>query len=136
MKIEGNGRVAGPGGVRRTQKGPVSGERFALDLGETGGAAATAGPQGPAPVNALFALQEVPDPMARHARAVRAGHDVLDQLEELKLCILAGRLPRERLDSLLLTVRARRETVVDPRLRETLDEIELRAEVELAKLGF
>jgi hypothetical protein len=136
MKIEGNGRVAGPAGARRAGKGQAAGDRFSLSVGEASPAPQASGVQGPAPVNALLALQEVPDGMARHARAVRQGHDVLDQLEDLKLCLLTGRLPRERLDSLIRSVRARRESADDPRLKETLDEIELRAEVELAKLGF
>jgi len=49
--------------------------------------------------------------------------------------LLAGSVPKDRLIQLAQMVRARRDTVSDPRLATILDEIELRAEVELAKLS-
>jgi len=46
-----------------------------------------------------------------------------------------GGIPRDRLKQLLELVEQRRNTFRDPRLVELLDDIELRAKVELAKLG-
>ena len=48
--------------------------------------------------------------------------------------LLAGTLPREALVRLAQLVRTRGAEIDDPRLKDVLDEIELRAEVELAKL--
>jgi hypothetical protein len=62
------------------------------------------------------------------------GEDLLDGLDEIRHGLLIGALPRERVVRLLAIVRSRREQLADPRLSAILDEIELRAEVELAKL--
>jgi hypothetical protein len=49
--------------------------------------------------------------------------------------LLLGTIPASRLESLAQQIRAKREQVSDPRLDQILDDIELRAAVELAKLG-
>ena len=63
----------------------------------------------------------------------RRGHAVLDHLEELRLGLLAGGLSRRSLERLGALVAAERARTVDPRLAQVLDEIDLRAKVELAK---
>lgn len=50
--------------------------------------------------------------------------------------LLVGHVSKERLQDLLAMVRQRQEQFTDPRLGQVLADIELRAEVELAKLGF
>jgi hypothetical protein len=64
----------------------------------------------------------------------RAG-DMLDLLDDIRVGLLEGRVPRGKLEGLLRMVQSRRDEVVDPRLSAVLDEIELRAAVELAKYG-
>ena len=59
---------------------------------------------------------------------------MLDKLEEIRLGLLLGTIPQSRLEQLAHLVRAQREQVNDPKLTAILDEIELRAAVELAKL--
>jgi hypothetical protein len=59
---------------------------------------------------------------------------MLDKLEEIRLGLLLGTIPQSRLEQLAHLVRAQRELVNDPKLTAILDEIELRAAVELAKL--
>ena len=88
-------------------------------------------------LTAVLAVQDSPDQMARRARhraRERAGN-VLEQLDEIRLGLLLGTIPASRLEGLALLIRAKREQVSDPRLDELLDDIELRAAVELAKLG-
>jgi hypothetical protein len=88
------------------------------------------------PVNAvdsLLALQEVPDPTAGTSRAKLRAQDLLDHLDEVRHGLLAGALSRQMLDRLARLARSERQSVDDPRLQELLDEIELRAAVELAK---
>jgi hypothetical protein len=46
-----------------------------------------------------------------------------------------GTIPMAKLEALAQLVRAKREQIDDPKLIEILDEIELRAAVELAKLS-
>ena len=60
---------------------------------------------------------------------------MLDELEQIRLGLLLGQIPRARLEQLAQMVRARREQLDDPKLIAILDEIELRAAVELAKLS-
>jgi hypothetical protein len=98
-------------------------------------AAAVSGSGAPAPVDALLALQEVPDALTGRRQAQRHGEDLLDQLEELHLALVLGRLPAAMIERLTALAASQRERVEDPRLAEILNEIEVRAAVELAKLG-
>ena len=83
-------------------------------------------------VDSLLALQEVnPDETRRAVQ--RHAEDVLDELDELRHGLLVGTLSRSQLRRLKSLITARRASVDDPRLAEILDEIELRAAVELAK---
>jgi hypothetical protein len=65
---------------------------------------------------------------------VQRGSTLLDRLDELRLGLLAGVLPRERLDELARIARTARDSVDDPGLSLILDDIDLRVAVELAKL--
>ncbi len=85
-------------------------------------------------VDALLALQEVPDSLTGEARARQRGEDLLDELERLRLGLLAGALPHEQLVRLNHLLSERREQIHDPGLAAIVAEIELRAAVELAKL--
>jgi len=60
---------------------------------------------------------------------------MLDILDEIKLSLLMGQLPKAKLSRLLSVVERQNGTFNDPRLGEVLAEIELRARVELAKFG-
>jgi hypothetical protein len=48
--------------------------------------------------------------------------------------LLAGGIPRATLNRLAAAVTRRHEAFADPKLQDVLDQIELRAHVELAKL--
>ena len=67
-------------------------------------------------------------------RMVKYGEDLLDKLDDIRHGLLLGSIPKDKLIALAQMVRSRRGQVTDPRLSAVLDEIELRAEVELAKL--
>ena len=87
-------------------------------------------------VESIVAVQEVPDATdGRGRKFVREyGDDLLDRLDALRLGILAGAIPKEELAELAHRLREKRLQSDDPRLNEIIDEIELRAEVEVAKL--
>ncbi|MDH3236302.1 MAG: flagellar assembly protein FliX [Alphaproteobacteria bacterium] len=93
-----------------------------------------AGVTSPVAVNPLIAVQEVADATSGAARAKIQAEAMLDSLDELRMGLLAGRLSRDRLDGLVRLARKSREPNLDSRLSSVLDEIELRAKVELAKL--
>jgi len=93
------------------------------------GATAAAG------IDALLALQSVEDPTLKRKKQVRRATALLDTLEEIKADLLVGRVSEGRLDQLMALIGQAREGG-DPRLDALLDDIELRARVELAKRGF
>jgi hypothetical protein len=68
-------------------------------------------------------------------RAVKRGHDLLTQLEGLRLALLDGRLPEAQIRDLKRMVDEARGSTDDANLNQLLDEVDLRAQVELAKLG-
>jgi hypothetical protein len=85
-------------------------------------------------VNPLISVQEVADATSGAARAKAQAEAMLDRLDELRMALLTGRISRERLNGLVRLARTSREPNLDSRLNAVLDEIELRAKVELAKL--
>lgn len=88
-------------------------------------------------LSVVLAVQETPDAARGRARqrARDRGLKMLDFLEEIRAGLLMGAIPRDRLEQLAQMVRAKREQIDDPKLTAILDEIELRAAVELAKLS-
>lgn len=86
-------------------------------------------------VDGVVAIQEVGDATENesHSRARQWGNDTLDQLELIKLDLLAGGIPKGRLMNLAKIVADRREKTDDPDLDALLDDIELRVRVEIAK---
>ena len=135
MKID--GRVSGAGSAKPTSKsGQAKGgsAEFAEALGRGGepvGPAAGVAPL--SGIEGLFALQEVGD-QGDDERAQAQGEAVLDRLEELKHGLLLGQIAPTRLDQLAKLSADAAAKARDPRLRAVLQEIELRAQVELAKL--
>lgn len=105
-------------------------------------AAGTAKPQSAVPtlrmvggIDALVALQGVDDPAERRRRAVGKGKSALDVLDQIKLGLLAGTLDPGNLNRLRAAAEQLKDRSGDPGLDEVLSEIELRVEVELAKLS-
>ena len=108
---------------------------FASQVVTAGGESAPAtGAASPVAVNPLLAAQEAADATSGTARAKAQAEAMLDRLDELRMGLLAGRLSRDRLAGLVRLARTSREPNLDSRLNQVLDEIELRAKVELAKL--
>ena len=89
-----------------------------------------------AALDALLALQEAAEPLTGCRRAVRRANDMLDLLDDIKIGLLAGTIPRQTLRRLTALVAERREDFNEPGLQGVLDEIDLRAQVELAKLDY
>lgn len=138
MKVEGpNGPRPGPS-VRRTGQSGGDGTAFAKALADeteaSGEAPSVRAVQPVAAVEALFAVQEIGAEEQRRSRAKRRGESLLDELEEVRHGLLLGALPRHRLEALIDLVESERPGISDPGLSEVLDEIDLRAQVELAKL--
>lgn len=134
VRIDPNIRPAslGAGAVQRRP----AGVRFTL-VGEAS-AAKTSAASASAPLvtmDALLAVQGEGDPAERRRRSVKRGNDLLDSLDRLKAALLSNRVATADLQRLAAQLAERREFSGDPRLDELVSHIELRAKVELAKLG-
>lgn len=132
-------KVTGP-----TGSAPTSGARTARVAGgfaipQAAGAApanapaASAGASSVSDVSALMALQGVENPTERRRRAVRRGHGLLDRLDELKIALLSGEAGEGALERLARSLREERPLDSDSTLTGLLEQIDLRAAVELAK---
>lgn len=84
-------------------------------------------------VDALLALQAVPDAVMQRSKAVRRGQVMLDLLDDLRDGMLAGQISRASVQRLSASL-VRDDQFTEPGLQAVLDAIELRAHVELAKL--
>jgi len=100
----------------------------------TQGVGASAGLSGVMGVLAIQEVDEVDDAAKRASRGKRRALEMLDKLDEIRMGLLSGELTADRVMELARTVQARRVEIDDPKLAEILDEIDLRAQVELAKL--
>ena len=137
MKVEGPRQIEAVRTAARLRAAPGLGGAFAPEMpAETRASQATSGSASIAGVDALIALQEVPDALTGKAKAARRGRDMLDLLDDVREGLLNGSVQRSTLRRLLQLVSVHREDFVDPGLQATLDDIELRARVELAKLNF
>ncbi|HEU0118524.1 MAG TPA: flagellar assembly protein FliX [Alphaproteobacteria bacterium] len=133
-KIEGPGGIRSSQPVKRTGKtGAASGTSFAKHLDETSEADAAHGVAGTGSISGVLGVQEVDDALAHASKGKLRAQDILDRLEDLRIELLTGGISKEKLIQLARIVSARRAQVTDPRLAEVLDEIDLRAQVELAK---
>jgi len=135
MRIEGTPLLR-PASQRRDERGSVGDRAFTTSL-STESAARVSAPAATATtaIEGLLALQEISDEAGGRRRAIARGDRLLDALDGLRHALLAGALPRSRLEELGRLAAEAAPLTHDPRLAEILAEIELRAAVELAKLG-
>ena len=131
-------RLTGSASARRTAataRSSAAADAFAEALG-----GASAGPGQPAtpvtaasPIESLLTAQEMPGGTVSRRRAAKRGSDILDQLERLRLGLITGAIPRRDLQRLVEMLAKQRENIADPGLISVIDEIDLRAQVEIAK---
>jgi hypothetical protein len=113
----------------------AGGGAFSVGLGGASDAVAAQGVARAAPVtslDSLLALQEVGE---RDARPFKRGEETLDLLDDIRHGLLMGGIPLTKLKALTRVIAGERGHVSDPELAQILDEIDLRAQVELAKYG-
>lgn len=140
MKINGLTPYRPASAVRRRtgEASSSSGSGFLDFLAETAPAdsAAPAAPAAPvSSLDAMLALQEISDDELQRRKAVSQGHDTLDALEQLRMMLLSGHVPGDMLQHIReLVARHQAQAAQDPHLASILADIELRTEVELAKL--
>lgn len=134
MNVDPLSRLRAAAHKRADKRSGPSGSGFAEALG---GETRAGGVSGSAPlgsVDALLALQGVSERQDGSGQARERAEELLDRLDEIRLGLLVGAIPAGELQKLSQTLQRKRGQVDDPRLVELLDEIDLRARVELAKL--
>lgn len=87
-----------------------------------------------ADISSILALQELHVDAKATKQALQEGHDLLDQLDKVRVGILTGCLSKESLEKIAASAETRQIENLDPKLKNILDDIHLRAQVELAKI--
>ena len=135
MRIDSSSPLRPATPKRDGKTGSGSGSEFASAVSGEQPATAPASARPVVSVEGLFQLQELPDALAERRRAVQRGSLLLDRLDDIRLALLGGGLSPARVAELQRVAQSERGRVEDPRLLAVLDEIDLRAQVELAKLS-
>lgn len=140
MKINGPGKAGNTQQTGKTKKssGAQSADGsfadFLVDKSDTAAAPSTASTI--TATDVLLSVQASDDPAERAARgrmAERADR-ILDKLEQIRVNILTGHMTVGDMIDIADMVARHREKVTDPALTAILDEIDLRAQIELAKM--
>ena len=137
MKVQGPGQTQGPSKTKKKGKATQSDSSFEDFV--------ASGPSAPAPaakaqsiakVDALLAVQAAEDPTAGAARkrVRQRGNTILDELDKLRMAMLGGNMTVGHMIDIADVVASHRENISDPALTAIMDEIDLRAQVELAKM--
>ena len=86
--------------------------------------------------DAIFATQMVNGEEEREIRKklIKRGNTLLDKLEEIRDALLVGYISKDELINIARMVKEKQQESSDEKLQEIMAEIELRVEVELAKL--
>ena len=140
MKIEGTGKSGGVKGTGKAgAKKSADGSSF-TELLDSAAETSSAAPAGAVAqitsIDAILSLQQVDDSGSGGNKAARQrANDLLDRLDQIRLGLLAGGIPIATLNNLSQMITQRRDKVMDPKLSDILAEIDLRVQVELAKLG-
>ncbi len=136
MRIQSNNPAAQLGKSGSTGRARSSSGGFSVpqDSGQTSRSQQTSHATGLSDVTSLLALQSVEDPMhGKRRKAIRKGNRMLDLLEDVRMGLLSGNLSVSVLQQLeRLTEMS--EASGDARIDALVEEIGLRAQVELAKL--
>ena len=138
-------KITGPGQTDKTQKkdkpkktGDSSFESMVSDTGGAKSSGGTGGASGLSPaasLEALIALQGMEDSTSEEARkrAKKRAGEMLDKLEDIRMGLLSGGISRQALTELSSLISEKRGQFDDPQLKDIVEEIDLRAQVELAK---
>ena len=141
MKVEGPSKSGGVKGPSKTGgKSAAGGASFSGMLSgpdEVAGKGGVSGAGSVAPLDAILALQGMDgvNNEENTKRAKKRGVEMLDMLDQIRIDLLTGGVPQNRLDNLQRMINSQRDEVMDPHLRAVLDEIDLRVQVELAKFS-
>ena len=106
IKIGNIGTGRGPASTGKTRKTSVKSSSFSEKLketAETSEAGAAGGVAGVSPVSAILSVQEVPDSTEERSRGlmIAYGDELLERLENIRIGLLIGSIPKNSLPNLL-----------------------------------
>lgn len=143
MEVKGPGKAGSVGKTGKaggpTKTGDASFGNLVDAALEAGGASETGGIGGVAgvsSVDALIAAQGADDASTGgggNRRAKMRGDMLLDTLDQLRIGLLRGAVNESVLHNLTRMAKAQRDQISDPQLLEIINEIDMRAQIELAK---
>ena len=133
MEIKGPGRIETAAIKRKSSSGQTAGG-FAVGGAADSQSGVVAGPGPIAALDSIPMLQGMDDSTQGRSKGLAHGEQILELLDQVRDGLLAGGIPRATLNRLAAAVTRRHDTFADPKLQDVLDQIELRAHVELAKL--
>ena len=133
VEIKGPGRIETSAIKRKAPTGSSSSSFTMSEASETHGQI-VAGPGPIAALDSILMLQGMDDSTEGRSKGLAHGEQLLDLLDSVRDGLLAGGIPRATLNKLAAAVTRRHDAFADPKLQDVLDQIELRAHVELAKL--
>src|ERR1700722_15312150 len=133
MEINGPRRVES-GVVRRKPSASGGGGSFTGSDTPKAYGSVVAGPGPIAALVSILMLQVMDDSTDGRSKGAAHGEQLLNLLDAVRDGLLAGGIPRSTLNRLASAVTRRHDVFADPKLQDVLDQIELRAHVELAKL--
>ena len=122
---------------QKSRKVSKGGANFSLDDAEgaeEASASTSSQAAGAGKVDSFLALQEISQDDLAARQAKSHGEKMLEHLNQIRLGILTGKIPKATLEALVDSCEQRKNLTTDPRLGSILDDIELRAKVELAKI--
>jgi len=138
MKVDGYANIKSASGAKKRASLSQTGGFSEMLESSLAGEVTTNSPAGEISatpqMSGLFALQEVSDDEIVRKKMIKQGENLLDTLENLRRGLLLGNMPMSSLRDIEQKIAAKRAGFNDPKLTAILDEIELRAAVEIAKL--
>lgn len=139
MKISGPDKTSKTSGTKKASGASSTGSTGFSGLLSTEEAAETTHTSGAgaiARLDSLLAAQGAEDPAERQSRGRmrKRADSVLRGLDKIRLGILTGNISVGNLIDIADVVASHRERIQDPQLASILDEIDLRAQIEIAKM--
>lgn len=138
MKIVDTLGIGKAGPIKKKASASSGGDFGALIDGEEEAiTSSTSGLSGLSPVASLaglLAVQEASTELETIQQRIEQGHELLDSLDQLRHGLLEGRISATTTKRLADQLRQEKSIVSDPQLLEILEDIDIRAQVELAKL--
>ncbi len=139
MIIPSQYRSSTVGKTRNAKKVSGSGAEYQPVADEDVAAVNVAAPLSPmqpvAAIDSLLVIQEIAQ-KKKQTIAVNRSHEMLTLLTEIRVGLLGGHIPEQKVQNLSKLANEERQSFEDNGLNEILEEVDLRAKVELAKMKY